>query len=121
MAAEIREIQHFSEPLHVISIVPTGFKICTWWENDFWEKSPVGEYVFFLFIYFFIFTQKFKISHRSRYKCVFFNLTQKFKMAAKNVGKAIFVKCCQNRSISHRFQDKCVFAFYAEIQDGCQK
>ena len=27
----------------------------------------------------------------------------------------------QNRSVSHRFQDKCLFAFYAEIQDGCQK
>ena len=27
----------------------------------------------------------------------------------------------QNRSISNRFQDKCVFAFYAEIQDGRQK
>ena len=27
----------------------------------------------------------------------------------------------RNRSISHRYQDKCVFAFYAEIQDGCQK
>ena len=27
----------------------------------------------------------------------------------------------RNRSISHGFQDKHVFAFYAEIQDGCQK
>ena len=27
----------------------------------------------------------------------------------------------QNRSISHHFQDKCIFAFYAEIQDGHQK
>ena len=24
-------------------------------------------------------------------------------------------------TISNSFQDKCVFAFYAEIQDGCQK
>ena len=30
-------------------------------------------------------------------------------------------KFCQNRSISHCFQDKCAFAFYAEIQDGRQK
>ena len=30
-------------------------------------------------------------------------------------------KFLQNRSISHRFQDKCVFAFYAKIQDGHQK
>ena len=27
----------------------------------------------------------------------------------------------QNRFIWHSFRDKCVFAFYAEIQDGCQK
>ena len=27
----------------------------------------------------------------------------------------------RNRSISHHFQDKCVYVFYAEIQDGCQK
>ena len=27
----------------------------------------------------------------------------------------------RNRSISHRFRDKCAFAFYAEIQDGNQK
>ena len=26
-----------------------------------------------------------------------------------------------NRCISHRFPDKCVFTFYAEIQDGRQK
>ena len=31
------------------------------------------------------------------------------------------LKLHQNRSISHRFRDKCVFAFYAEIQDGRQK
>ena len=30
-------------------------------------------------------------------------------------------KFCQNRSISHCFRDKCVFAFYTEIQDGRQK
>ena len=32
------EIQHFSEALHVTSLVPTGFKICSWRENDFWGK-----------------------------------------------------------------------------------
>ena len=53
------------EALHVNSLVPKGLKICQWRENDFWEKSPVDEYVFF-----FIFTQKFKISHRSRDKSV---------------------------------------------------
>ena len=30
-------------------------------------------------------------------------------------------KFCRNRSISHCFQGKCVFAFYAEIQGGCLK
>ena len=30
-------------------------------------------------------------------------------------------KFCKNHSISHRFRDKCAFAFYAEIQDGGQK
>ena len=56
---------------------------------------------------------------------------QKFKMAAKSDGKVIFgesrliypvrLKFCRNRSISHRFLDKCAFALYAEIQDGHQK
>ena len=68
MVAKIWEIQHFSEALHVTSLVATGFQICSWWENDFWEKSPVDEYVFF---FFFIFTQKLKILHRSRHKCAF--------------------------------------------------
>ena len=31
------------------------------------------------------------------------------------------LKFCQNSSMSYRLQDKCVFTFYAEIQDGCQK
>ena len=30
-------------------------------------------------------------------------------------------KFCRNSSISHRFQDECAFALYAEIQEGCQK
>ena len=66
MVAKIWEIQHFSEALHVTSLVPTGFKICSWQENEFLVKSPVDECVFF-----FIFTQKFKISHRFRDKSVF--------------------------------------------------
>ena len=28
---------------------------------------------------------------------------------------------CRNRSILHCFRDKCIFAFYTEIQDGYQK
>ena len=59
---------------------------------------------------------------------------QKFKMATK-VGEKQFLekvagrlckypvgqKCHRNRSITLRFQDKWIFAFYAEIQDGRQK
>ena len=64
----------------------------------------------------------------------FLRLTQKFKTAAKSGRKTIFWKIasrlcrypvgqtfCRNRSISLRFQDKQVFVFNAEIQDGCQK
>ena len=51
MAAKIREIQHFSEALHVTSLVPKGLKICSWRENDFWEKSPVDEYIYIFFFY----------------------------------------------------------------------
>ena len=61
---------------------------CLWQENDFLEKSPVDEYVFF----FFIFTKKFKISHRSRDKCVF----ALYAEIQDDFGvKAIFVKCHQ--------------------------
>ena len=56
-------------------------------------------------------------------------------MATKSGGKTFFLqnnasrlcrypvgqKICRNRSISLRFRDKHVFAFYAEIQDGHQK
>ena len=41
----------FSESLHVTSLVPTGFKICSWLENNFREKSPEDEYVFVFFIF----------------------------------------------------------------------
>ena len=74
MASKIWEIPTFFRGTTLTFLVPTGFKIWPWWKNNFWEKSPVDEYVF---------TQKLKISHRSR--------------------------------------DKCIFAFYAEIQDGRQK
>ena len=66
---------------------------------------------------------------------MFLRFTQKFKMAAKRGRKAVFwqnvasrlcrypagQKFRQNRSISLRFRDKHVFAFYTEIQDGRQK
>ena len=66
---------------------------------------------------------------------VFLHFTQKFKMAAKNSRNRFFLekvasrlyrypggkKFWRKRSIWHRFPDKCVFALYAEIQDGHQK
>ena len=61
-------------------------------------------------------------------------LTQKFKMPAKNGGKWFWVKLAsrlsrydggqkfyQNHSFLHSFQNRCVFWFYAEIQDGHKK
>ena len=55
---------------------------------------------------------------------VLLRFTQKFKMAANSGGKAIFCKkspvdFCRNLSILHHFQDKCAFALYTEIKDGC--
>ena len=75
------------------------------------------------------------LSHTVSKMSVLLRFTQKFKRAAKSGGKAIFVKkspvdsayilwdknFCQNRSITHRFRDKCVLTFHAEIQDGHQK
>ena len=47
-------------------------------------------------------------------------------MAGKRFLRKVAGKLCmypagqkfQNRSISNRFQDKCAFAFYTEIQEG---
>ena len=48
--------------------------------------------------------------------------TQKFKMATKNGRKMNFGKNFgRNHSISHSYRDKCVFVFYAGIQDCGQK
>ena len=80
-----------------------------------------------------------KISSKSLYLApflinMFLRLRQKLKMAAKSGGKTIFGKVasrlcrysrsqkfCRNCSISLRFQDKHIFAFYTEIKDGRQK
>ena len=78
--------------------------------------------------------QKFRrnrsVSDLNRFLC----LTQKFKIAFKSGRKTIFWKIAsrlcrypsgqkfrQNRSISLCFQDKQVFVFNTEIQDGRQK
>ena len=42
------------------------------------------------------------------------------KVTSKLCRYFVGPKFCRNHSISHRFQDKCIFVFYAEIQDGCQ-
>ena len=43
------------------------------------------------------------------------------KMFSRLCRSPVGPKICRNCSISHLYQDKCVFAFYAEIQDGRQK
>ena len=43
------------------------------------------------------------------------------KVASRLSKYPVGQKFCQNHSISLRFRDKQVFAFKAEIQDGCQK
>ena len=43
------------------------------------------------------------------------------KSPADSVDNPGSQKFRRNRSILHRFRDKCAFAFYAEIQDGYQK
>ena len=75
--------------------------------------------------------KNFALSHTVSEINTILRFKQKFKMAAKNGGKTIFgksleytlqvtwgSKICRNCFISHRFQDKCVFVFYIEIQDG---
>ena len=102
----------FSGALHVTSLVPTGFKICTWWESIF-GKSLQQMNIYF----FFIFTQKFKISHHSWEKCI---LRRNLRWLPKLAGKQFLIKVVsrlcinpagqkfhQNCSIPHRFRDKC--------------
>ena len=43
------------------------------------------------------------------------------KVASQLWGYSSDQKFQRNRSIMHHFRDKCVFAFYTEIQDGHQK
>ena len=111
-----------------------------WQENDFWEMSPADS-ADTLWVK--ILSNSLYILHRYWDKCsfvlfcffcFFLHFMQKFKMTAKNGWKTIFgklvnrlcrypmgQKICWNHSVLHPFRDKCVFAFYAEIQDGCQK
>ena len=77
---------------------------------------------------------KIALSHTISEMHAFCIFCRKFKMAAKNGRKQFLekkspvysadtleVKHFVKITISHRFQDKCIFAFYAEIQDGRQK
>ena len=47
MAAEIWEIQHFSEVLHLRSLVPNGSKMCKFVFLHFWQKSESLEWLQF--------------------------------------------------------------------------
>ena len=59
----------------------------------------------------------------------FLHFTQKLRLAANSGQKVASRPCiypvgqifCQNCSLLLRFQDKCIFAVYAEIHDGPQK
>ena len=102
-----------------------------WRENDFWEKSPVGSADNMQVKNFVEFTLSCSISEINRY----LRFTQKFKMATKSGGKTVFAKKRQytlqiprGSKISLKYlylapfpKEKHVFAFNAEIQDGCQK
>ena len=64
---------------------------------------------------------------------VFCILRRNSRWPPKNGGKVTLAKFRQytlqipcgskmlSKSLSHRFQDECTFALYAEIQEGCQK
>ena len=80
------------------------------------------------------FGQNHSISLRFRDKHVFCSLRRNSRWLPKVAGKRFLGKVAsrlcrypahkkfrQNRSISLRFRGKHVFAFYAEIHDGCQK
>ena len=105
MADKILEIQLFSQALYVRSLVPKGSKHCS--------KSLSSRTVCQINVF-----------------CV---LRRNSIWPPKNGGKVIFAKSHQytlqipcrskilSKSLSHRFQDECTFALYAEIQEGCQK
>ena len=101
-------------------------------ENNILEKSPVNSGDTLAIKNF----NEIALSHIVPDINVFLRFNQKFKMATKNGRKMISGKNHQltlllpclvgqkfrpNRCISHRFPDKCIFTFYTEIQDGCQK
>ena len=100
-------------------------------ETTFWEKLPVNS-ADTLWVKHFV---KIAVAHSCSQINMFLHFTQKFKMVAKSGGENHFrenlpvdstdtlhgQKFRQNSSSLFRFQDKHVFVFYAEIQDGSQK
>ena len=102
-----------------------------WRESDFCEKSPVHPTDNLQVRNFVEITLSRMVSQIN----VFCVLCRKSRWPPKNGGKVIFLqnvtstlcrypvgpKFCRNCSISLHVQDKCAFALYAEIQDGCQK
>ena len=101
-----------------------------WRENEFCEMSSIVSADILRVKNFIEIALSRSVSDINRLLC----LTQIFKMASKSGRKTIFRKIAsrlsrypvgqkfrRNRSISLRFQDKWIFVFNAEIQDGCQK
>ena len=101
-----------------------------WRENEFCKMSPIDTADILHVKNFIEITPSHSVSDINR----FLRLTQKFNMASKSGRKTIFRKIAsrlcrypagqkfrRNHSISLSFQDKWVFVFNPEIQDGCQK
>ena len=100
-------------------------------ETDFWEKTPV-DYADTIEIKIFV---EIALTHTVSEMNAFLDFTQKFKLTNKKwrendfwgkVASTIYrypvgQKFRRNHCILHHFQDKCIFAFYTEIQDGHQK
>ena len=126
LSSTISEINVFLCFIQKLKIPPENKKKSP--ENNFWEQSPADS------------MDALQVKNFSKITLVseinvILSFTQKYKIAAKIGRKTIFlekspVHClnihggqtfCQNRSILHCFQDKCVFMFYADIQDGLQK
>ena len=79
--------------------------------NDFVEMA-----IFLCLIRFFRFIPKYKVSKMNVAGKLFWQ-----KLDSKLCRYPVGQKFCRNRSSLLSFQDKYVFAFYTEIQDGRQK
>ena len=89
------------------------FSIFFYKMQAFIDESGLFIYFFYLFIFFCVFREIQDGCQKWREK-------QFLSKVASRLGSA-GQKFCRNRSISLHFRNKCVFAFYAEIQDDRQK